>query len=419
MKNSFINLIIGGLALAIVLIVSVIAFNNALTANESTLLSVLLTVLSIIGSWIVSMYFSKKSQKEAIDEVKIEHQNNLRTYALNAAEKVNNLSNELSKLALYLRSELEQDDDSDEYALNSKVERIESAIHIVNTLKSVNDTSLSDWKGVIGDELEEREEEKEEREERLLELTEKIENIVQSQNTNQKQESYSELTFIKKQLEQLGKTIGPSPLNLRTSSKKLPKEKVEKTCPNCDAAISYTQRENVKGHKTVKCTSCGKRSLSRFNSASGFYLTKEQFIKETFNCPWCNTVNDKEISNIPFTKEVCICSNCDDKVKVTRKLDMGLSVNTFGNPNSKGSIIHPKNPIEITEEILDEVENTLPEQPWPVAVHKIIAEKLKISNRTAYRCISELVIQGRCNPQINGTVFIKSDLKREDTDSTG
>jgi hypothetical protein len=38
-------------------------------------------------------------------------------------------------------------------ALQAREERIESAIHLIRTLKSVNDTSLSDWEGVIGDEL--------------------------------------------------------------------------------------------------------------------------------------------------------------------------------------------------------------------------------------------------------------------------
>nr|WP_319571737.1 hypothetical protein [uncultured Draconibacterium sp.] len=417
MKNWILNLIIGILVIAIIVIISVIASNN-LTSNESTLLSVLLTVLSIIGSWIVSSYFSKNAQKEAIEEVKSEHQSNLRTYALNAAEKVNNLSNELAKLANYLRAELEQDDESDEYALNAKIERIESAIHIVNTLKSVNDTSLSDWKGVIGDVLEEREEEKEEREERLLELTEKIENIFKSQKAGLNSRENSELTDIKKQLDFLSKNINSTSINLRTTSKKPQKEKVEKDCPNCGEKLNYTQRENIKGHKTIKCSSCGKRILSRYSIDKGFYLIPENLIKETFNCPWCNIINEREISNIPFTKEVFSCKNCGEKIKATRKLDLGLSISSFGSSsNTENKTSSPPPQVEISEELLDKVKEATPNQPWPEHVHKIVAEKVDISNRTAYKCLSELIERGIFNPQINGVVYIKSDLIRKTTDN--
>lgn len=413
MKHWIINLIVGILAVAIIVIISIIALND-LTPNETTLLGVLLTVLSIVGSWIVSSYFSKNTQKEAIEEVKTEHQNKLRTYALNAAEKVDNLSNELTKLANYLKTELEEDDDSDEFALYSKLERIESAIHIITTLKSVNDTSLSDWKGVIGDELEEREEEKEEREERLLELTEKIESILYNQNSKKISKSDPELIAIKKQLAHLSRTINPVPISKRKTSNKPPKESVENKCPNCDTEISYTQRKNENGHKTIKCSSCGKRMESRYSDEKGFYLTLEKLIEESINCPWCKTINEHEISNIPFTKEVIFCTKCGNRIKVTRKLNSELAVNTFGKSVTESIAASVRNPVEITSELLDKVESLLPAQPWPKGVHNIIVEKLEISTRTVHRCISKLIKQGRFNPQFDGIVYVKSDLKRED-----
>ena len=97
-------------------------------------------------------------------------------YALKASEKVNNLSNELNKLAAYLEQELSYVDyENPKEALSAREERIESAIHLIRTLKSVNDTSLSDWEGVIGDELEEQREEQIEKEEQLKELMERFE----------------------------------------------------------------------------------------------------------------------------------------------------------------------------------------------------------------------------------------------------
>ena len=408
MKNWIINLTIVVLVISIIIILAVIAAND-LSSNESTLLGVLLTLLSVVASWIVSSYFSTNSQKTAIEEVKLESQNNLRTYALNAAEKVNNLSSELSKLALYLKTELEKDDSTDEYALNSKIERIESAIHIINTLKSVNDTSLSDWKGVIGDELEVREEEKEEREERLLQITENIENILQNQTSNKKKEISEEIIFIKRQLENLGNSIGNPSLTSRISSKPR-RDKIDKPCPNCQVMMSYSQRENVKGHKTIKCSNCGKRSLSRFSPEAGFYLIAEQFIKESFNCPICNEVLEDSLSNIPYTKQIVSCENCGNKIKTTRNIDMGLTIAAI---TTAVQLEKPKS-IPIDEKLLLKVQESLPNQPWPTAIHKTVAEQLTIPNSIAYKCISELIKQGKFNPQIDGIVFVKSEMKGDE-----
>lgn len=409
MKNQILNIILAVLAVSIVVIIINISRKN-LTVNESTLLSVLLTILSIIGSWIVASFFAKNTQKQAIEEVKTEYLNNLRTYALNAAEKVNNLSNELTKLGLYLKSNLDNDEESDEYALHSKMERIESAIHIVNTLKSVNDTSLSDWKGVIGEELEEREEEKEEREERLLELTGKIENIVNSQTENRIGPN-SELAQIKNQLDQLSKTISPS-INIRSNISNSRKVKIDQNCPNCSTKLSYYQREKPNSRKSLKCPACDKRSLSTYLIKSKeFKLTLEAPILESFDCPWCSNKQNKEISDIPYTKEIIVCDNCNDRIKVIRKLDMSLGIGTFG--TSRKEKEDPPESIEITPELLDKVEKELPEQPWPKFIHKEVAERIGISHRTSMRCISELINLQRANPQINGVVYVPAKEKKK------
>lgn len=415
MKNTALNFIIGIFALAIIIIIVIVSTND-LTTTESTLLGVLLTLSSVIASWMASSYFSQISHKQAIDEVRTEYQNNLRTYALNAAEKVDNLSNELLKLSLYLKSELDNEDESDDNAYISKVERIQSAIHIVNTLKSVNDTSLSDWKGVIGEELEEREEEKEERQERLYELTEKIESIL-SQSTNSKANNKSsELDAIKNQLDQISKSIGAPVTNLRSVRTKQKKESVSIKCPNCDHILNYLQRPNVNGRKTVKCSSCEKRHLSRFNDQSGFYLIPEKIESESIKCPNCDTENKIEISNIPFTKESISCNHCENQLKINRKIDMTLGISIIGKINPSPSV---KDKVaEMTPELLDKVLKHLPEQPWPVGIHKVIADEIGESNRTVNKCIQLLIENGKVNPQINGVVYVKSDLKREDIDKT-
>ena len=66
------------------------------TPTEALLLSVILTIVSIVISWIVANYYANYSYDE-----------NLRTFALKAAEKVTNLSNELARLSAFLQQELE------------------------------------------------------------------------------------------------------------------------------------------------------------------------------------------------------------------------------------------------------------------------------------------------------------------------
>lgn len=69
------------------------------TANEALLLSLFLTFLSIMGSWIASKYYSESSYNK-----------NLRVFALKAAEKVTNLSNELDRLSAFIQQDLKENE---------------------------------------------------------------------------------------------------------------------------------------------------------------------------------------------------------------------------------------------------------------------------------------------------------------------
>ncbi len=69
------------------------------TPNEALLLSLFLTFLSILGSWIVSRYYSESSYNKS-----------LRVFALKAAEKVTNLSNELDRLSAFIQQELKDNE---------------------------------------------------------------------------------------------------------------------------------------------------------------------------------------------------------------------------------------------------------------------------------------------------------------------
>src|SRR5882724_5925811 len=67
--------------------------------RENQLLSALLTILSLIGSWVASRYYSESSFNK-----------NLKLFALKAAEKVTTLSSELDRLTASLQEDLKSSD---------------------------------------------------------------------------------------------------------------------------------------------------------------------------------------------------------------------------------------------------------------------------------------------------------------------
>lgn len=201
-------------ALIVVLVVGIVAClwritQSAPTQNEALLLSLFLTLLSIIASWVVSRYYSESSYNKS-----------LRIFALKAAEKVTNLSNELDRLIVFIQEELKDEEyDSHAEALLAKNLRFEGAIHIINTLKSVNDRSLSDWQGVIGEEISAQREVQVEREETLRELLERLDSLqhatldsTQSHHDEEREHLFSEVASIRNELRFLASRVSGVPV---------------------------------------------------------------------------------------------------------------------------------------------------------------------------------------------------------------
>ncbi|WP_418501394.1 hypothetical protein [Flagellimonas sp.] len=396
--NGLLKTIIIVTSIAILGLITYLIFVSELTNREAGLISLLLTLLSFIVSYMISNYFAKESYKKAIDEVQEQHQSNLRTYALNAAEKVGNLSNELTRLSLYLQEHLEYEDDNDspEISIRSLEERIESTIHIINTLKSVNDTSLSDWSGVIGDELDEQKEERLERENELKELVSRVEELVNYQDSR-KTDYGSEIKNIKKELSMVLSNIGGSVVKQRKSSKPQ-KEDIVNACPNCLSELTYMQRPKENSFKPVKCSHCGMKSTARFSKEKGFYLEQEQEIEENTNCPWCNESTLVHISSVPYTSSIEGCSNCDGQIKILKNIT-GFKVYKYGQ--------NPKVKAELDDDLIQKVDDLLPEQPWPTGTHKDIATKLGIPHYLVSKIITKLIEQGKYFPQVNGVIYEK------------
>lgn len=123
------------------------------TATESLLFAFILTICTTIASLLITQYYAEKSSRRE-----------LRTFAKKAAEKVTNLSKQMDMLAVALQQELDDSDyESPKEALQAREMTIESTVRMLNTLKSVNDGSLSDWQGVIGQEITAQKQEREKR----------------------------------------------------------------------------------------------------------------------------------------------------------------------------------------------------------------------------------------------------------------
>lgn len=374
----------------------------AQTPRENVLLSIVLAIFSILASWILSHYYSETGHKQVIEEVRNSHQENLRTYARKAAEKVENLSGELSRLSGLLQQELENDEyDNSETALISKQERLLSAIHIINTLKSANDTYLSDWRGVIGDELEQRQEEEEETQELLREVIDRIEGFVSKEglasvpHSGATDEISREIEKIHRDIRNISSAVGAVPV-VRPRALGRRRVEVEQPCPSCGELLHYKQRERKNTTKVVTCTSCEAKAISRYAPDEGFHLEPVRLIEENVACPHCQGLCEVMLQNTTGSTDTIKCIHCGGEVRVSRAATEVRTKPLEGVP-------------KLDEDLISSVEKKLPEQPWPRHIHKKIASELNVSNNIAQAAIQELIRRGKFKLQIEGKLYVPEE----------
>jgi len=376
-----------------------------LSPKETSLLGIVLTGLSIFASWAVTDMYSESQSKQAIEDVQELHRSNLRTYALKAAEKVTNLSNELNKLSAYLQQELDCDDyRSVEEELHSKEERVESAIHIINTLKSANDTSLSDWQGVIGEELEEQREEIIEREAEFRETLERMEQLVaiQTSELQSRQESTQsvrdEVDALRRDLRFMVSAASGIPVPLPRILKD--SKSVRGRCPSCGASIQYRQSPRKTGIKALRCSQCDTALVSRFDESSGYRLSLRLPQNEAVVCPKCTSVTTVALDPVPGFRLRITCEKCGARIRISRS---GQSLVVREEPQPPPPALPDGGPL--TEDIVERVAQELPPQPWPHGTHRSVAEKLGLSVSLVRRATGKLVDDGRFLQQIDGKLY--------------
>lgn len=379
-------ILLGGLLVGILICLLRIAF-SAPSPSESVMLSALLTVFSILGSWIVSKHYSEHDFNKS-----------LRLFALKAAEKVTNLSKELDRLSAVLQEELKDEDyDSPQEALLAKTLRMEGAIHIIGTLKSVNDGSLSDWQGVIGAEITAKLEDQEQREETLRELLDRFESLQSKQpeirETTQEDEETTklraEVESIRDDLRLLVGQVSGLPVRAhRAKSGKMP---IQRNCPVCSQLLTYRQKQRPTSVKPVKCTNCGASLYSR--QVDGEYVLRQRApLNEEVECPVCNNKNQVTLDPVPGAIQDIDCGSCKSPIRAIRR-ENGVKAKV------KEAEIAPSKIVE------GRVGEAMGPQPWPPGRARAVADQLGLPLPTVSRTIKSLIEQGIFKVQIDGKLY--------------
>jgi predicted RNA-binding Zn-ribbon protein involved in translation (DUF1610 family) len=382
--------------------------SNAKSATENALASVFLALISIAASWILAHYYYLSAKENEIDKITELHNANLRTYALKAAEKVTNLSSELARLSSYLRDYLQNDhnEDSLDVVLNTRDERIYGAVHIVEMLRSVNDTSLSDWKGVIGDELDKKREEDEEkeiqREERLGEIAQKINLLLENRQGATDNDVEKNVLFamqqMRKELETVLASNNTNPRQPPFSSTAPADERPRffAACPQCGNAIRINVSKRGKVHtKTYACGLCGTKLVSGQDEHNNPMLDFRVEKQENVKCPSCGREHVVLIENVPGVSVLRECNSCSERFKVNRTPKNALTVTSLGRASTQ----------DLNPDIIATVRGLLPIQPWPKGTATEIASKLGISRGVVKSAITHLMHIGVFRYQVDGQLY--------------
>lgn len=349
-----------------------VATKPDLTSNESLLLGILVSMFSILISWIVTHLYSQLSLKEVTEAVKRNHAENLNTYAEKAAEKVFNLSNEFDRLKENLGNILEDtEDDENIETLNLVLrERILLTIHLVETLRAMNDTFLSDWKGVLGDKLQKQQS----LEIQIEEISKELEHQKNLKEVRESQVvSFEEIQQIQQHIDQiehgLEQKLNALPFRIRSISpknRKPKKQDVEIPCPNCDSLNVVNIRPRTGARKVFQCEDCSTHIKLVYSNTTDYRTEIIPLVDVDIECPLCKSTFMENIPNIPGALKNTMCEECELVMLVSKTKD-GVNIKTG----------YAKN---IPQKILDQVLEKLPPEPWEKGVHVSVAKELGLSN---------------------------------------
>jgi hypothetical protein len=373
------------------------------TPNEALLLSLFMTVLSVLASWIISRYYAKASYEDS-----------LKVFARKAAEKVNNLSNELDRLSGFLEKALDEDEfGSPSEELLAKSIRFEDAVHLITALRSFNDTSLSDWRSIIGDELSKQKEEEQKeqlkREDRLREIVERLDHIenesIQLYDPTEKRESErlrTEFALLHAEMRRLASQVGGVQLSR-------PKRAAfAASCPRCGEVVEYTHNVKKVPTKGVECSSCGARLYSQ-STGENSVLKERKPIPEVIQCPNCRCESIENIDPLFGTNCEFECPTCHKNLRAVRtKKGFNVKVSGPGHPLMADSLAVSTTsgkPVDFSESLLENVRALMGPQPWPKGKSSEVRIALGVSKFSIDCAIERLISEGVFKPQYDGVLY--------------
>lgn len=363
----------------------VIAANRDLTASESLLLAILLSAASMMVSWLVTHLYSQANLDETIEQATATHTENVRNYARKAAEKVLNLSNELERLTAALNSALEDGDELPGYKDSSVLyqERISAAIHSLETLRSMNDTFLSDWRGVIGEEIDRQHA----LEAQIAEISaELLEQQVRRSELESQLVSPEDLASVRAKIEEterrLNEKMADLPFRIPAKTTKPRKRECAVDCPECGQENSIMLRDSKRAQKLFQCRDCGSYVSVRQHDGTR-EVAKVPMHEFEVSCPVCKGSFFDELPDYPSALKRIDCPSCEFPLILARRPD-GVNVKVQGG-----------NRRQLKPEFVDRVLSMLPPRPWPKGIHKTIATDLGTSNNMVTRAIEGLMRENR------------------------
>ena len=369
-----------------ILLALIIVATRPLNETESVLVAILLSAASMLGSWLVTHIYSQRNLENAIGQATEANKENIKNYAEKAAEKVLNLTNELSRLSDALSTAVEDSEDAENQkeAVMLLQERISAAVHNIGTLRSMNNTFLSDWRGVIGEEIERQHL----LENQISELAEQLDVQKEERNSLRAQfVSPEDLENVEKLISKTEQRITESlknlPFKVVSTKSKQKKRDISINCPNCSSEINTRFRNRKGGKKLLHCDNCNSYSQILGADDEEIQVTPVGTSEYEGACPLCTASVKAIVADWPGAMKNFRCANCDTELLISRAQD--------------GFNIRPVRlyKYEVSQKVIDQVHELLPEErPWPTYIHKQIAQQLGYSNSLVTKVISRLITQG-------------------------
>lgn len=354
---------------------------SELSPSESLLLSLLLTVFSVTSGWLISHTLSNYDRAEQIAAIKREYEKNTEIYAIKASEKVINLSNQISRVVDFLKDQPKDKTETSELEL---IGRHNAVIHMLGTLKSINDTSLSDWEGVIGDRLDAKRKIDQQRDFDINAILDEM-RALSKERIDFTEEDMAALTV---ELRRLSNTQAALPPSRRGGTVKV-------DCPVCSSHVRLKTTANGRIRKTAaRCNNCNS-SLAVINGDSESpYLEKRHDKPEQVVCPECGKANAVLLDNAAPSHKNFNCSSCGQQA-VAHRLRDGIQSRT--SDGAKKVVTTYNSP-----QFLEQVYMLMPPQPWPPGAHREVAEKLGCTPSQVNKATRALIKEGRFQNQIDG-----------------